>query len=67
MNAAQFRRLEAQLINTEEFFLLQEGLSELELDLRNQLRDLIVGVVAARVRAEQTERRVPGSRSPFQN
>ena len=65
MNAAQYRRLESQLSSAEEFFLEQENLPDMAKELREQLRGLLQKVVAARIRAEETERRAPGSRRPW--
>ena len=65
MNAAQYRRLELQLSQANEFFLEDANLGSQAQEVKDDLQNLINKVVAARIRAEQTERRVPGSRSPW--
>ena len=51
MNAAQYRRLEAQLSSAEEFFADESTLSEHARELREDLRTLLQKVMAARARA----------------
>ena len=62
MNAAQLRRLEEKLTEAEEFFLDSSTLDPTLQAVRDDLREMLGRVVAARIRAEMKDSRHPFSK-----